>query len=122
MCKTFATHVLKGLKKLRTFSKHLLCCKICAFLLSKIDLGNTCKRFAKHFLSCALARLVLQSPFMTKRLLKIASIDKNTINFVVELLFDEARLTLKETFLLSAKFILPFKTLRFFTKSPSFSL
>ena len=80
------------------------------------------KRFGKHFLSCALARLVLQSPFMTKRLLKIASIDKNTINFVVELLFDEARLTLKETFLLSAKFILPFKTLRFFTKSPSFSL
>ena len=80
------------------------------------------KRFGKHFLSCALARLVLQSPFMTKRLLRIASIDKNTINFVVELLFDEARLTLKETFLLSAKFILPFKALRFFTKSPSFSL
>ena len=80
------------------------------------------KRFGKHFLSCALARLVLQSPFMTKRLLRIASVDKNTINFVVELLFDEARLTLKETFLLSAKFILPFKTLRFFTKSPSFSL
>ena len=26
------------------------------------------KRFRKHFLSCALARLVLQSPFMTKRL------------------------------------------------------
>ncbi len=26
------------------------------------------KRFGKHFLSCALARLVLQSPFMTKRL------------------------------------------------------
>ena len=59
---------------------------------------------------------------MTKRLLRIASVDKNTINFVVELLFDEARLTLKETFLLSAKFILPLKTLRFLTKSPSFSL
>ena len=80
------------------------------------------KRFGMHFLSCSIARLVLQSPFMTKRLLKIASVDKNTINFVVELLFDEARLTVKETFSLAFKFILPFKTLRFFTKSPTFSL
>jgi len=80
------------------------------------------KRFGMHFLSCTVARLVLQSPFMTKRLLRIASVDKNTINFVVELLFDEARLTIKETFSLAFKFILPFKTLRFFTKSPAFSL
>ena len=80
------------------------------------------QRFGKHFLSCTLARFILQSPFMTKRLLKIASVDKNTINFVVELLFDEARLTIKETFLLTFKFILPFKTLKFFSKSPTFSL
>ena len=80
------------------------------------------QRFGKHFLSCTLARFILQSPFMTKRLLRIASIDKNTINFVVELLFDEARLTIKETFLLTFKFILPFKTLKFFSKSPTFSL
>ncbi len=80
------------------------------------------QRFGKHFLSCTLARFILQSPFMTKRLLKIASVDKNTINFVVELLFDEARLTFKETFLLTFKFILPFKTLKFFSKSPTFSL
>ena len=75
-----------------------------------------------HFLRCRVARLVLQSPFMTKRLLKIASVDKNTINFVVELLFDEARLTIKETFSLAFKFILPFRTVRFFSKSPAFSL
>ena len=80
------------------------------------------QRFGKHFLSCTLARFILQSPFMTKRLLRIASVDKNTINFVVELLFDEARLTIKETFLLTLKFILPFKTLKFFSKSPTFSL
>ena len=80
------------------------------------------QRFGKHFLSCTLARFILQSPFMTKRLLRIASVDKNTINFVVELLFDEARLTIKETFLLTFKFILPFKTLKFFSKSPTFSL
>ncbi len=80
------------------------------------------QRFGKHFLSCTLARFILQSPFMTKRLLRIASVDKNTINFVVELLFDEARLTIKETLLLTFKFILPFKTLKFFSKSPTFSL
>ena len=83
---------------------------------------NLNQRFGKHFLSCTLARFILQSPFMTKRLLRIASVDKNTINFVVELLFDEARLTIKETFLLTFKFILPFKTLKFFSKSPTFSL
>ena len=43
------------------------------------------KRFGKHFLSCSLARLVFQSPFMTKRLLAIASADQHTIDFVVEL-------------------------------------
>ena len=80
------------------------------------------QRFGKHFLSCTLARFILQSPFMTKRLLRIASVDKNTINFVVELLFDEARLTIKETLILTFKFILPFKTLKFFSKSPTFSL
>jgi len=65
------------------------------------------KRFSKHYLSCALARLVLQSPFMTQRLLAIASIDQHTIDFVVELLFDEARLTIKEVVLLGSKFLLP---------------
>ena len=29
------------------------------------------KRFNKHFLSCTLARLILQIPFMTKRLLNV---------------------------------------------------
>ena len=71
------------------------------------------KRFSKHYLSCALARLVLQSPFMTQRLLAIASIDQHTIDFVVELLFDEARLTLKEVFLLGTKFLCPLWLLRF---------
>ena len=70
------------------------------------------KRFSKHYLSCALARLVLQSPFMTQRLLAIASIDQHTIDFVVELLFDEARLTLKEVFLLGTKFLCPLWLLR----------
>ena len=65
------------------------------------------KRFSKHYLSCALARLVLQSPFMTQRLLAVASIDQHTIDFVVELLFDEARLTLKEVILLASKFMTP---------------
>ena len=65
------------------------------------------KRFSKHYLSCALARLVLQSPFMPQRLLAIAAIDQHTIDFVVELLFDEARLTLKEVFLLGTKFLCP---------------
>tara|TARA_B100000902_G_scaffold104939_1_gene107100 strand:+ start:2139 stop:3410 length:1272 start_codon:yes stop_codon:yes gene_type:complete len=68
---------------------------------------NFNKRFSKHYLSCALARLVLQSPFMTQRLLAVASIDQHTIDFVVELLFDEARLTLKEVILLGSKFLMP---------------
>ena len=49
----------------------------------------------------------MQSPFMTQRLLAIASIDQHTIDFVVELLFDEARLTIKEVVLLGSKFLLP---------------
>ena len=72
------------------------------------------KRFGKHFLSCALARLVLQSPFMTKRLLRIASVDKNTINFVVELLFDEARLTLKRDFSTISKIYFTFQNIEVF--------
>jgi len=70
------------------------------------------KRFSKHYLSCALARLVLQSPYMTQRLLSVASIDQHTIDFVVELLFDEARLTIKEVFLLGIKFLSPLWLLR----------
>mgnify|MGYP001024351623 FL=1 len=70
------------------------------------------KRFSKHYLSCALARLVLQSPYMTQRLLSVASIDQHTIDFVVELLFDEARLTLKEVLLLGTKFLSPLWLLR----------
>ena len=69
------------------------------------------KRFRKHYLSCALARLILQSPFMTKRLLRVASNDQDTIDFVVELLFDEAYLTLKEVFKIAYKFIIPTKLL-----------
>ncbi len=75
------------------------------------------KRFSKHYLSCALARLVLQSPFMTQRLLAVAAIDQHTIDFVVELLFDEARLTLKEVFLLGGKFLLPLWLLKSFKTS-----
>ncbi len=67
------------------------------------------KRFKKHYLSCAIARLLLQSPFMTRRLLKVASNDQNTIDFVVELLFDEAYLTLKEVVKIGIKFLLPNK-------------
>ena len=69
------------------------------------------KRFRKHYLSCALARLILQSPFMTKRLLRVASNDQDTIDFVVELLFDEAYLTLKEVFKIAYKFLIPTKLL-----------
>ena len=69
------------------------------------------KRFRKHYLSCALARLILQSPFMTKRLLRVASNDQDTIDFVVELLFDEAYLTFTETFKIAYKFLLPAKLL-----------
>jgi flavin-dependent dehydrogenase len=75
------------------------------------------KRFRKHFLSCALARLILQSPFMTKRLLRIASRDQDTIDFVVELLFDEAYLTISEVLKIAYKFILPSKLLSYISKN-----
>ena len=75
------------------------------------------KRFKKHYLSCALARLVLQSPFMTKRLLKVASNDQDTIDFVVELLFDEAYLTFGEVVKIMYKFLLPSKLLFLLSKN-----
>ena len=75
------------------------------------------KRFGKHFLSCSFARLVFQSPFMTKRLLNIASLDQHTIDFVVELLFDEANLTIKEILLLGFKFIMPLNILKLLSKT-----
>ena len=75
------------------------------------------KRFRKHYLSCALARLLLQSPFMTKRLLKVASNDQNTIDFVVELLFDEAYLTFGEVMKIVYKFLLPSKVLILLSKN-----
>ena len=75
------------------------------------------KRFRKHYLSCALARLLLQSPFMTKRLLRVASNDQNTIDFVVELLFDEAYLTFGEVMKIVYKFLLPSKVLMLLSKN-----
>ena len=75
------------------------------------------KRFRKHYLSCALARLLLQSPFMTKRLLKVASNDQNTIDFVVELLFDEAYLTFGEVMKIVYKFLLTSKLLMLLSKN-----
>ena len=75
------------------------------------------KRFRKHYLSCTLARLLLQSPFMTKRLLKVASNDQNTIDFVVELLFDEAYLTFGEVMKIVYKFLLPSKVLMLLSKN-----
>ena len=75
------------------------------------------KRFRKHYLSCAIARLLLQSPFMTKRLLKVASNDQNTIDFVVELLFDEAYLTFGEVMRIVYKFLLPSKVLMLLSKN-----
>ena len=75
------------------------------------------KRFRKHFLSCALARLILQSPFMTKRLLRIASRDQDTIDFVVELLFDEAYLTISEVLKIGYKFLLPSRLLSLGSKN-----
>ena len=74
-------------------------------------------RFRKNYLSCALARLLLQSPFMTKRLLKVASNDQNTIDFVVELLFDEAYLTFGEVMKIVYKFLLPSKVLMLLSKN-----
>ena len=75
------------------------------------------KRFRKHYLSCALARLILQSPFMTKRLLRVASNDQDTIDFVVELLFDEAYLTFKEVLKIAYKFVIPTKLLTISSKN-----
>ena len=74
-------------------------------------------RFRKHYLSCALARLILQSPFMTRRLLKVASKDQDTIDFVIELLFDEAYLTLSEVIKISYKFLIPTRLLAFISKN-----
>ena len=75
------------------------------------------KRFKKHYLSCAFARLLLQSPFMTKRLLKVASNDQDTIDFVVELLFDEAYLTFGEVVKIVYKFLLPSRLLVLLSKN-----
>ncbi len=75
------------------------------------------RRFKKHYLSCALARLLLQSTFMTKRLLKVASNDQDTIDFVVELLFDEAYLTFGEVVKIVYKFLLPSKLLILLSKN-----
>ena len=75
------------------------------------------RRFKKHYLSCALARLLLQSTFMTKRLLKVASNDQDTIDFVVELLFDEAYLTFGEVVKIVYKFLLPSKLLNLLSKN-----
>ena len=79
------------------------------------------KRFRKHFLSCTLARRVLEIPFMTKRLLLIAKYDKETIDFIIELLFDEAYLTFKELILLGIKFVMPLKLLKLGLKKTSSS-
>ena len=79
------------------------------------------KRFRKHFLSCTLARRVLEIPFMTKRLLLIAKYDKATIDFIIELLFDEAYLTFKELILLGIKFVMPLKLLKLGLKKTSSS-
>ena len=56
---------------------------------------------------------------MTKRLLSIASADQHTIDFVVELLFDEANLTIKEVFLITIKFLLPLNILKLSRKTSS---
>ena len=54
---------------------------------------------------------------MTKRLLKVASNDQNTIDFVVELLFDEAYLTFGEVIKIVYKFLLPSKVLKLLSKN-----
>jgi len=79
------------------------------------------KRFRKHFLSCTLARRVLEIPFMTKRLLLIAKYNKATIDFIIELLFDEAYLTVKELIFLGIKFVMPLKVLKLGLKNTSSS-
>ena len=58
---------------------------------------------------------------MTKRLLKIAKYNKATIDFVIELLFDEAYLTIKDAFLLGIKFIMPINLLKIGSKNTSSS-
>lgn len=78
-------------------------------------------RFRKHFLSCSLARRVLEIPFMTRRLLNIAKYNKATIDFVIELLFDEAHLKIKDAFLLGVKFIMPINLLKIGSKNTSSS-
>ena len=75
------------------------------------------KRFNKHFLSCTLARIILQIPILTRRLLKIAKNDQHTIDFIVELLFDEAHITLKELVFLTIKFLIPIKLLEIRAKN-----
>ena len=54
---------------------------------------------------------------MTKRLLRVASNDQDTIDFVVELLFDEAYLTTTEVLKIAYKFMLPSKLLAFRSKN-----
>ena len=54
---------------------------------------------------------------MTKRLLRVASNDQDTIDFVVELLFDEAYLTFKEVLKIAYKFVLPSKLLTISSKN-----
>ena len=54
---------------------------------------------------------------MTKRLLKVASNDQNTIDFVVELLFDEAYFTFGEVMKIVYKFLLPSKVLMLLSKN-----
>ena len=54
---------------------------------------------------------------MTKRLLRVASNDQDTIDFVVELLFDEAYLTITEVIKIAYKFLLPSKLLAFRSKN-----
>jgi hypothetical protein len=54
---------------------------------------------------------------MTRRLLKVASKDQDTIDFVVELLFDEAYLTLSEVLKIGYKFLLPNKILSYVGKN-----
>ncbi len=77
------------------------------------------KRFGRHYLSCTIARRVLEVPFMTKRLLNVAKYNQHTIDFIIELLFDEAHLTLKELFLLTGKFLLPINLLKIGSKNTS---
>ena len=76
-------------------------------------------RFGKHFISCTVARRVLEVPFMTKRLLNIAKHNQHTIDFIIELLFDEAHLSPKELLLLIGKLLLPINLLKIGSKKTS---